>query len=1505
MILLAVLLIFSMVIQPVASVRAQSEDTSVVDPVVRKKTSLKPKSVMVRLDDILAWDPEKLDNDYINRASVPLKERVRGTAINDYASDKANIMSLAYLIGNNPGKYSSVGDYEFNVNTFDRWAYVGTQVFWDGAVPTPDVIDAAHKNGVPILGTLFFNWSSSYADNQIFAKFIAKDADGKFPAARKLAEIAKHYGFDGYFFNQETTGSETYGKSPDLRDFILEMKAHAESIGHKIIVSWYDAMANGGGRAHHNAVNSSNDIWMKKVDGKIPADEFFMNFNWSQFLVDNTIEHMTSIDRDPFDAYAGLELQRDIGYTTFPRSALVGADNKLEISLGLFIPDTVNGQAETPEKLHDVINKFWTGENRDPSNINDDPAGYNGMARYVVDRTSILEPKFHTSFNTGHGHYWFRNGVKTVTQDWNARSVQDVLPTWTWWIKSDKTQSFDAYYDFEDAYNGGSSVEVFGNIEAWSTQEMMLYSTQFLANTGDYIDITTKGGQGASVKVNVYTDENYTQKVDLKQITDLNPNAWSTTRVPLDLVAGKTVYGISLSFENTNEITDYKFNLGELTIANNETKPATPQNFVIEESAIHTGTQAEAIVKFDRVDNAVRYDIFAVDSQGSEFWLNSSSSNMIYLPQLSRAADSTETTQNLRVYAVAENGEVSGYSQVVFDWHFAATDTTQPKDKARNITPESKVIQGNETAAKLINDTLIDLTDKWWSGNYQDEVVIEFEQPRTVVRWRMEHAGHAGESVNDGLMNTKDFNLEYLDENGTWKVAKEVRNNILHVTDIVLDTPVTAKQWKLNVITRDNGTPWGGIRIYNWKMYETLDMESDNVTMTSAEAVHVKDNLYNIKFNKEKLSRFYGQNMADFTMRIYRDGKATDLIAEAVFDENGYVVFENVQLEGDAGSVFYRVQEAGKDPSNILAVTYEKGEVGPIPELPNPFTGKAKIVSVDAGRKYFSVESIKGIIDVLSANDFTHLHLLLGNDGLRLVLNDMTVNANGSVYNSDDVKAGITAGNQKYADSKGLTENATTALTEAEMNEVFEYAATKEIEIIPSINMPGHMDAILGTMSHLGIENPNYVYNGKTSVTTMDITREDVVNFTTAFAQKYIDYFKTKGVKVFNFGADEYANDAFGNPGWQYLINLNIYDKFVSFANDIAERSLRAGMRPMAFNDGFYYRGAETAQFNDQIIIALWTAGWWGFNVAKSTTFVEKGHDVLNVNDSWYYVLGRESAGGYNRQQALTRMQDPNFKFDNNVGDKVDTIGSMIALWADDPVQAYDSAKFEEWARTFAEQNPTYFNVEVPEPSLPFVNPIVTSDMIIKNPEAWWVYSFEAGNKAGNMIDGNDATHTWWASPENTSGYSKGDYFGLDLGKTYTLGRFRMVMGGASSSDYMTQYQIFTSKDKETWTPYGEIIEQSSQKKITDFVFENVDARYVVVQANVGGDTWVQISEFMVETTELPPVDKAELGQLLETAKALDLKGKTEESIATLTEAIGKATLVFENPDATQEEVDQ
>ena len=52
----------------------------------------------------------------------------------------------------------------------------------EGLVPSADVIDAAHRNGVPIYGTIFYNWSSSIRDQEHFAETLKEDSEGLRPS---------------------------------------------------------------------------------------------------------------------------------------------------------------------------------------------------------------------------------------------------------------------------------------------------------------------------------------------------------------------------------------------------------------------------------------------------------------------------------------------------------------------------------------------------------------------------------------------------------------------------------------------------------------------------------------------------------------------------------------------------------------------------------------------------------------------------------------------------------------------------------------------------------------------------------------------------------------------------------------------------------------------------------------------------------------------------------------------------------------------------------------------------------------------------------------------------------------------------------------------------------------------------------------------------------------------------------------------------------------------------
>ena len=45
------------------------------------------------------------------------------------------------------------------------------------------------------------------------------------------------------------------------------------------------------------------------------------------------------------------------------------------------------------------------------------------------------------------------------------------------------------------------------------------------------------------------------------------------------------------------------------------------------------------------------------------------------------------------------------------------------------------------------------------------------------------------------------------------------------------------------------------------------------------------------------------------------------------------------------------------------------------------------------------------------------------------------------------------------------------------------------------------------------------------------------------------------------------------------------------------------------------------ALLDKDIIVSYWTGGWNGYDVASSKLLSELGHQILNTNDAWYYVL--------------------------------------------------------------------------------------------------------------------------------------------------------------------------------------------------------------------------------------------------------------------------------------------
>lgn len=343
------------------------------------------------------------------------------------------------------------------------------------------------------------------------------------------------------------------------------------------------------------------------------------------------------------------------------------------------------------------------------------------------------------------------------------------------------------------------------------------------------------------------------------------------------------------------------------------------------------------------------------------------------------------------------------------------------------------------------------------------------------------------------------------------------------------------------------------------------------------------------------------------------------------------------------------------------------------------------VVMLDCGRKYFSVDSIKQIIDNAAAAGFNNVMLAVGNDGMRFLLDDMSLTVNGTTYESDAVKSAIHAGNEAYYNFD------VDELTQTEMDAVLAYAKEKGMGVIPMLNTPGHMDAILAAATSL--TGTNCSYNG--SVRTIDVTNNTAVTFTQELLKKYVAYFAGKGCQYFNMGADEYANDKYdsGSRGFGKLQNTGKYSYYVEYVNAVAALIKNAGMTPMAFNDGIYFdNNTSSGTFDTDIVICYWSSGWSGYSPMSAFNLASKGFKMVNTNGDYYWVLGKPDA-----QCSASKASGFNIK--SFPGSTIDNpSGAMFCIWCDYPGAGSESTVISSTAATIAAFGATLPKVKTQEP---------------------------------------------------------------------------------------------------------------------------------------------------------------------------------------------------------------
>ncbi|MFV2121230.1 beta-N-acetylhexosaminidase [Streptomyces sp. Act-28] len=203
-------------------------------------------------------------------------------------------------------------------------------------------------------------------------------------------------------------------------------------------------------------------------------------------------------------------------------------------------------------------------------------------------------------------------------------------------------------------------------------------------------------------------------------------------------------------------------------------------------------------------------------------------------------------------------------------------------------------------------------------------------------------------------------------------------------------------------------------------------------------------------------------------------------------------------------------------------------------------------------------------------------------------------------------------------------------LTKAEVRRLVALARSLHVTVIPEIDSPGHLGAVLAAHPSLRLRDAR----GTVARGAIDIARPEAARIVDELLREYARLFPGR---YFHIGADEYRALMASDPEASYPQlaaearrrhgpGARVQDLATEWLNDRAAVVRAAGKQPKAWNDGFFRGGSVAA--DKGVEVEYWTGREIG--ARPPAEYLSEGREVVNVNDRYlYYVLGEPNQFTY------------------------------------------------------------------------------------------------------------------------------------------------------------------------------------------------------------------------------------------------------------------------------------